>query len=123
MTAFNSARYHMSGEIADISTASAVRIPVPDEGQGYIEEIAGVLGGAVTGSNATVTVSNSGTTIGTLTVTASGSAEGDTVTLVPTNDAAFVASGDYLKIATDGGSTNTVPWGFSLRINRAAPSR
>lgn len=118
MAAFDSARFFLHGRLPDISTAAADYIYIDAHMEGEVEEVSGVLGGAITTGDATVTVSVSGTSIGTITVANASSAEGDIDTLNPTSSSRFVSEGDYIKIATDGGSTVAQPWGYSIRIRR-----
>lgn len=104
------------GRIPDISTADADYIYVTEDMAGEVSLVAGVLGGAISGADATVTISINSTSIGTITVANASSAEGDIDTLEPVEKA--VVAGDYIKVATDGGSTGTVPWGYTLTIKR-----
>lgn len=117
MAVFDLNRAVVNGQLPDISTAGASYIYVTKDMEGHITQLAGVLGGAITTGDATVTLSVNGTSVGTITVANAGSAEGDTDTLEPTSGHA-VSEGDWIKVATDGGSTNAVPWGFSVEITR-----
>lgn len=117
MSAFDLRYITLPGEIADVSTASAVRIPITDDMAGTVVEVRTVLGGAIATADAVVTVSKNATSMGTITVATASSAEGDIDTLEPTSNNVLV-KGDYLKIATGGQSTNTVPLGFVVRIRR-----
>lgn len=116
MTAPNLNTLHVTGTITDISTASAAYIYVTEDMEGELVDVAGVLAGAISGADATITVSINGTSVGTITVANASSAEGD-VDSVSLSGKAVVA-GDYIKIATDGGSTNTVSWSYTARIQR-----
>lgn len=118
MAAFDLKYVVVTGEVADISTASAVRIPVTQDMEGEIVEVRGVLGGAIATADATITASVNANSIGTITVANAGSAEGDIDTLSVTDADRFVTEGDYIKVATDGSSTNAVPWGYAIRIKR-----
>lgn len=118
MSAFDLKYVNVTGEIADISTAGAVRIPVTKDMEGEIVEVRGVLGGAIATADAVITASVNANSIGTITVANASSAEGDIDTLSVTSANRYVKEGDYIKIATGGQSTNTVPWGFAVRIKR-----
>lgn len=103
---------YLCGEIADVSTAETVWVPVVSDG--YLIEARTVLAAAINTADSTVTVSVNTTTAATLTIAQSGSAAGDIDTSgdirVP------VKIGDYIKVATDGGSTGTAKLGFALVI-------
>lgn len=118
MPSFDLKRIFVTGEIADVSTASSVRIPVTDDMEGEVIEVRTVLGGAIATADDTITVSNGANSMGTITVATASSAEGDIDTLVPTSANRFVNAGDYIKVATSGASTNTVPLGFVIVIRR-----
>lgn len=120
MPTFDLKRIFLTGEIADVSTASSVRIPIRPGMEGEVVEVSTVLGGAIATADATITVSKNNASMGTITIANVGSAEGDTDTLVPlTTDAdRFLVTGDWLELTTDGLSTNTVPVGFTVTIKR-----
>lgn len=103
--------------IQDVSTASDVYVPVLITGD--VVRVSGVLSGAISSSNATVTIyDSSSNSMGTLTVTASGSAAGDSFQVSPTvNNAVFADS--YIRVSTDGASTGTVAFALSVEIERA----
>lgn len=107
---------HLAGSLDDISTASAVYHYITKDLEGELREVGGVLGGAIATADATITVSVNGTSVGTITVANSGSAENDVDTVDIVEQA--VTEGDVVKVATDGASTNAVPWGYTLRIAR-----
>ena len=117
MSAFNLNNIFVTGEITDVSTASSILIPIVDDMEGDVIDVTTVLGGALTTADATVTVSKNTTSMGTITVAYTSSAAGDIDNLVPTSNNSLVA-GDYLKIATDGGSTGTQTLGFVVTIRR-----
>ena len=98
--------YFIYGVIDDVSTASTVRIPVPDAGK--VIKITTVLGGTIATANAAVTakIGTTNMTGGAITVAHSGSAAGDIDTAEPTA-ANNVVEGDFIALATDGASTNT----------------
>lgn len=118
MAAYNLRNLFLTGEVADVSTASSVRIPIRDDMEGEVIEVATVLGGAIATSNATITVSKNNSSMGTITIATASSAEGDLDTLVPTSANRFLVAGDWLEVTTDGASTNTVPVGFTVTIKR-----
>lgn len=120
MPTFDLNNIYLTGEIADVSTASSVRIPIRSGMEGEVVEVATVLGGAIATADATITVSKKNASMGTITIANVSSAEGDIDTLVPltTDDDRFLVSGDWLEITTNGASTNTVPVGFTVTIKR-----
>lgn len=118
MPSFSAQNIFLTGEIADVSTASSVRIPITDDMEGEVINVATVLGGAIATANAVITVSKNNASMGTVTIATASSAEGDIDTLVPTSANRFLVSGDWLELTTNGASTNTVPVGFSVTINR-----
>lgn len=99
--------YKLLAYIADVSTASSILIPVVEAAT--LTKATAILSGAISAADATLTFTNSTgpTTVGTLTITQSGSAEGTTFTFNPVSNNSFSAN-TYLKVATDGGSTDTV---------------
>lgn len=99
---------YYTGVFADISTAQTVLIPVVADG--YLTEVRTVLGGAITGADAVVTVKVNTTTAGTITVAYTSSAAGDIDVLTDLRVA--VKTGDYLSIATDGASSTAAAAGF-----------
>ena len=103
---------YLTGEIANVSSASSFRLPIPSKGR--LKKVLTVLGGAITSGDAVITVSVDGTSVGTITVANASSAEGDVDTLeLPDNDQDAVADeGGWLEFATDGGSTNSIQLGI-----------
>lgn len=120
MPSFSANNIFLTGEIADVSTASSVRIPITDDMEGEVINVSTVLGGAIATANAVITVSKNNASMGTVTIATASSAEGDIDSLVPltTDDDRFLVAGDWLELTTNGASTNTVPVGFSVTINR-----
>lgn len=118
MPAFSHKFHFLTGEIADISTASSVRIPIVDDMEGEVVEVKTVLGGAIATANAVITVSKNNASMGTVTIATASSAEGDLDTLNPTDADRFLVAGDWLELTTNGASTNTVPVGFVVKIKR-----
>lgn len=106
--------YNLTDMLADVSTASSCRFCVPSNG--YLREIRTTLGAAITVADSTVTVSHNNTALSpTLTIAFTSSAEGDVDT------ASFfrpVSKGDWIEVATDGGSTTTAQLGITLTLSR-----
>ena len=117
--AFNLNKVVLTAVIADISTAGQIYIPIPDEFNGDVVEIRTVLGGAISGADATITPKVIGTamTNGVITVAQSGSAAGDVDTSRPTG-ANTVRAGEAVEIETDGASTGAVALGIAIVILR-----
>lgn len=109
--------YFLSAEIADVSTAGQVYIPVPDGGR--IIKILSVLGGAISGADAGLTAKIGGTAVtgGAITIANSGSAAGDVDTCEPTA-ANTVLEGGSIEIETDGASTGAVAVGLTVVVRR-----
>jgi hypothetical protein len=109
--------YFLQCQIDDVSTASTVRVPVPDGGR--VIKITSVLGGTIATANAVCTakVGTTNMTNGAITIAHSGSAAGDIDTCEPTA-ANNVSEGDFIAIATDGASTNTHTAHFTIVIRR-----
>lgn len=93
-------------EIADVSTAGSVYIPAPFDG--FIGRFKTVLGGAISGADASVGLEIGGTDVTgcQLTIANSGSAAGDVDEGEATANHA-VSEGTAVEIDTDGGSTGT----------------
>lgn len=93
-------------DFSDISSSSNLYLPIPFAGT--VTKIQSVLSGAISGSDAVFTISNSGgSSMGTLTIAQSESAAGDVDTLAPSSNNTVTAS-DYIKIACDGGPSSHV---------------
>ena len=107
--------YH--GVIADVSTAETVYIPILYAGT--VKRVVTVLEGAITSADATVTPKdNSGSSMGTITVTQSGSAAGDVDTLAPASNNT-VTDDDFITIETDGASSTARKLWFSIVVERS----
>lgn len=106
-------------KIADISTADTEHQPVHYAGN--IVSIRSVIYGTIATADADLTCSINGVAVtgGVVTVTASGSAAGDTDVATPTA-ANTVAAGDYISVATDGASTNTIECTVVVAVQRNA---
>lgn len=84
-----------------------------------IRKFTGILGGAITTADGTVTVTNAtqSTTIGTFTVTQSGSAAGQLFSGAPlTTAVSQVNEDDILVFTPSGASGATIPMHFSVAI-------
>lgn len=118
MPSFSLQKVFVTGEIADVSTASSVRIPIVDDLEGEVVNVTTVLGGAIATAPAVITVSKNNASMGTISITHTSSAEGDIDTLNPTSANRFLVAGDWLELTTSGASTNAVPAGFTVTIKR-----
>lgn len=116
MAAFDLKYIQIHGHIDDVSTASAEYHYVTKDMEGELIEIGTVLGGAIGTADADVTVSVNGTSAGVVTIATASSAEGDVDTADLTGN--YVKEGDYIKVETDGASTNAVPVGYTIEIKR-----
>ena len=93
-------------QFPDISSASNLYVPIPYAGT--ITKIQSVLTAAISGGDAVFTVTNSsGSSMGTLTITQSGSAAGDVDTLTPSSNNT-VTAGTFIKIACAGAPSSHV---------------
>lgn len=116
MSAHDLTEVALSGVIDDVSSAGQVYIPVPEQFDGTVNKIVAVLDGAVTTADATLTIKNSdGTSIGTLTITASGSAAGSTF---ETDLRGLCRPNTYIEVETDGGSTGAVKCYVTVVVKR-----
>lgn len=99
--------------LADIAAASKVRFLVPQSG--YLRKVACTLSGALASADAVLTVSVNNTALTpTITVTSSGSAEGDY------DSAEYftpVKEGDWIEVETDGGGDSTVPVTIAITLS------
>lgn len=116
---FNVNKYQLIADIPDVSTADFVLIPITKAST--LTKVTTVLHTAITGADAGLTVTNStgSLLIGTITITQSGSAEGDTDTLTPSSNNTFTA-GSYVKIATDGNSSTASRLTIVLELTQTA---
>lgn len=105
----------LNAVIADISTAETVWIVCPVAGT--IAGVYTVIDGALASADATVTLKTSAdAAIASIVVTQSGSAAGDVDSDTDLTNAT-VTAGQALKLATDGGSTNSVKCWVSILVN------
>lgn len=113
---FNTNSWAVTAFIADIGTAQNVYVPIPFACT--LSRVDTILGGAITTANSTLTLTKNGaSSMGTITITQVGSAEGDLDSLSPVSNNTFV-QGDYVKIANDGNSTGPQPLGITLVFTR-----
>jgi hypothetical protein len=114
---FDTNKFQIAVVIPDVSTADFVLVPCPFACT--LNRVTSILHAALASADATVTVTNSTgpATVGTLTVAFTSSAEGDIDTLDASSNNTFSA-GTYVKIATDGGSTNTAKLTVLLEFTR-----
>lgn len=107
-----------SGVITDVSTAETIYIPIANAGT--VAKVVTVLEGAITTADATLTAKNAaGTSMGTITVTQSGSAAGDVDTLAPVSNNT-VAANDAITIETDGASSTAQRIFFTFTVDRTS---
>lgn len=100
--AWVNAPYAVSGIINDVSTAASIYIPIPFAGT--VVKVVTVLAGSLTTADATVTVRDAAdTSMGTITITQSGSAAGDIDVLNPVSNNT-VTNDSRIRIDTDGAS-------------------
>ena len=78
----------------------------------------GILGGAITSADATVTVSANSTTLATLTVTQAGSAAGQLFTATPPSPA-YLNEDDVIVMTPSGASGSAIPMHFSVAVRAA----
>jgi hypothetical protein len=106
----------LEGYLENVSAVEKVYVPIPFAGT--IVKILTVLEAVISSANSTVTVKNAaGSSMGTLTITASGSAEGDVDTLVPVSNNTVTAD-SFITIESDGASTNTAKLRFVVVLDR-----
>lgn len=98
-------KYKYAVRLDDISTNSFVLVPVPEAAA--LTKCTAIIANAITVADAVLTFTNSTgpVSLGTLTIANSGSGEGSIFTFTPAANNSFTA-GAYLKIASDGGSTD-----------------
>lgn len=102
---FTTNKVVLQAEIADVSTAETVYVPIPFACT--ITKVTTVLGAAITVADSTLTFKNAaGTSMGTITVAYSGSAAGDVDTVSPVSNNTFSADSKMI-VETDGASTTT----------------
>jgi hypothetical protein len=104
--AWTSRQQLLTVHFSDISTAGNIYVPVLYDGT--VVKVQSVLSGAIAGADAVFTVyNNGGSSMGTLTVTQSGSAAGDIDTLNPSSNNVITAP-SFIRINCDGGPSSHV---------------
>jgi hypothetical protein len=103
---FNTNKFQLMETFTDVSTADIMIFPIVKNC--ILTKVTTVLHAAITSADSTLTLTNSAgaTTIGSITISYSGSAPGDVHALTTGSNNTFTA-GSYLKIATDGASSTT----------------
>lgn len=81
-------------------------------------KVAGILGGAITTADGTITVAVNGTTVGTFTVTQSSSAAGQLFSVVPPSPT-YMNEDDVISFTPSGASGTTIPMHFSAALRVA----
>lgn len=106
----------LEGYLEDVSSVETVYVPIPFAGT--IVKVLTVLEASISSANSTVTVKNSaGSSMGTLTITASGSAAGDVDILEPTTNNTVTAD-SFITIESNGASTNSAKLRFVVVLDR-----
>ena len=107
----------IEGYLEDVSSVEKVYVPIPFAGT--VSKVLTVLEASISSANSIVTVKNSaGSSMGTLTITQSGSAAGDVDTLAPTSNNTVTAD-SFITIESNGGSTNTAKLRFVVVLDRS----
>jgi hypothetical protein len=94
--------------------AAYVRVPF----RCRLLKASGVLGGAITTADGTVTVSANGTTLTTFTVTQAGSAAGQLFKATPASPA-YLNEDDVIVLTPSGASGAAIPMHFSVAVRAA----
>lgn len=104
--------------LPDVSSASVILVPVSMSFE--VQAIDFILGGAISGADATLAITRSdGASMGSQTISFSGSAEGTSFTFTPSgNQTLTYPTHRYVKIVSDGGSTGSIPLYVELRGRR-----
>jgi len=109
--------HYLHAQLDDVSTASFVLIPIPADCT--VNRVTTILHDSISAADATVTVSRGGDSavLGTLTITQSGSAEGDVdENSSLSNNTVTRSAHKYIKVASDGGSTTTSPLSIEIKV-------
>lgn len=107
----------ISGVIDDVSSPSFTLIPIP--ANSVVISIKSVLGAAITVANSAITVTRGGdaAVVATYNINFTASAEGTTFNATPSGNATLTANThNYLKVATDGGSTTTAKLFVTIKL-------
>lgn len=99
---------YITGQMADLATANSTAYLVATH-RGRVKRAYTIIANAITTANGSVAVKVNGTTVGTITVTQSGSAAGDvdSVYLGYQGTANFVNEGDVISFVSDGAADTT----------------
>jgi hypothetical protein len=81
-------------------------------------KVTGILGGAITAANATITVTVNGTSVATFTVTQSGSAAGQLFSIVLPSPT-YLNEDDVIALTPSGASGTSIPMHFSVAVRAA----
>lgn len=108
----------VDGRFLDVSSPSTILLPVPFSCE--ITKIRMILGGAITTSDSTITVTRSdGAAMGTQVIAFSGSTEGTAYEFTPTGNATLTyPTHRYVKLVTDGASSTAQPLFIQAEITR-----
>ena len=106
----------LSTKLTDISGAFGRYVPIPLTCK--VVHITTALSAAISGSDLVLTVKNTaGASMGTITVTQSGSAAGDIDTLTPTGNNTFTANTD-IEVEGDGGPSSHEDLDVTILLER-----
>jgi hypothetical protein len=116
---FNVNKFAFGYSITDINTAGTLLVAFPFACT--LTRVTTILHGTIATADEVLTFTNSTgpVAMGTMTITASGSAEGDIDTFTPASNNTF-AAGTYCKITNPGDCTNTVRLNLLFEITRTA---
>lgn len=107
----------LEGYLEDVSAIETAYVPVPFAGT--VSKVLTVLEGSIGSADSTVTVKNSaGSSMGTITITSSGSAAGDVDVLLPSSNNTVTAD-SFITVESDGASTNTAKLRFVVVLDRS----
>jgi hypothetical protein len=94
--------------------AAYVRVPF----RCRLMKVAGVLGGAITTADGTITVAANATTLATFTVTQAGSAAGQLFSVVPPAPT-YLNEDDVIVLTPSGASGAAIPMHYSISVRAA----
>lgn len=94
--------------------AAYVRVPF----RCRVLRVAGILGGAITTADGTITVSANATTLATFTVTQAGSAAGQLFSAVPASPV-YLNEDDVIALTPSGASGAAIPMHYSISVRTA----
>jgi hypothetical protein len=111
---------YIVGHMADLATASSTAYLAATH-RGRLKRAFTIIANSITTANGSVAVKVNGTTVGTITVTQSGSAAGDvdTVYLGYQGTSNFVNEGDLITFVSDGAADTTTITRCTAVIERA----